>query len=151
MKTTIFLRIASALAIIHAVLHTVGGVFGKPVQGTGAMVAATMEANRFQVFGVTRSYADFYRGLGLGITIFLLLSAVIFWQLGTLAKRQVKSLRPIIAALGIAFVALAINSQLYFFSGPVIVEILIALCLGTAFFTAKKADDRMTAQAATEV
>ena len=29
MKTTLFLRIASVLTLIHAVLHTIGGVFGK--------------------------------------------------------------------------------------------------------------------------
>ena len=33
MKSTIFLRIASVLTLIHAILHTIGGVFGKPEPG----------------------------------------------------------------------------------------------------------------------
>ena len=33
MKTTLFLRIASVLAIIHAILHTIGGMLSKPSNG----------------------------------------------------------------------------------------------------------------------
>jgi hypothetical protein len=33
MKPAIFLRIAAALTFIHAVLHTIGGVFGKVPPG----------------------------------------------------------------------------------------------------------------------
>ena len=86
MKPVIFLRIASVLTFIHAVLHTVGGVFGKPAPGVAAMVAATMQANHFPVFGVTRSYADLYFGLGIAVTIFLTIDAVLLWQLSTLAQ-----------------------------------------------------------------
>lgn len=46
MKSAIYLRIAALLTLIHAILHTVGGVFGKPSPGTAAMVVATMQANR---------------------------------------------------------------------------------------------------------
>lgn len=137
MKPTLFLRIASVLTLIHAVLHTIGGVFGKPQPGIAAMVVATMEANRFPVLGVTRSYSDFYFGMGLGITIMLAVEAVLLWQLGTLARSDAARLRPIIAVLMGGFVAFAVNSYLYFFYGPVIAELLIAACLGVAIVTAK--------------
>ena len=65
MKPVVFLRIASILTLIHAALHTIGGVFGKPIPGVATMVAATMRS-RFPVFGVMRSYSDFYLGMGFG-------------------------------------------------------------------------------------
>ncbi len=137
MKPTLFLRIASVLTLIHSIMHTLGGVFGKPMPGIAAMVAATMQANRFPVFGVTRSYSDFYFGMGLGITISLTVEGVLLWQLGTLAKRDAARLRPIMALLMVGFLVFAVNSYLYFFYGPVIAEVLIAVCLGAAIMTAK--------------
>ena len=136
MKPTGYLRIASVLTLMHAIMHTVGGVFGKPMPGVAAMVAATMQANHFRVLGVTRSYMDFYFGMGLGITISLTVEAVLLWQLGELARRDAARLRPILAVLMVGFLVFAVNSYLYFFLGPVIAEVLIAVCLGLAIVTA---------------
>ncbi len=137
MRSSLFLRIASVLTFIHAVLHTVGGVFGKPSPGVAAMVDATMRANRFPVFGVTRSYADFYFGMGLGITIFLLVAAVLLWQMGTLAKTDAARLRPMMAAIVVGFLTFAVVSYLYFFAAPVVVEVLIAASVGVAMAGAR--------------
>jgi hypothetical protein len=136
MKPTIFLRIASVLTLIHSILHTIGGVFGKPVPAAEGVVAA-MQATHFPVFGVTRSYADFYKGMGLGITIFLTAEAVVFWLLSSLIRTEGARLRPILAVFMIGYLVFALNSYLFFFSFPVIVELLIALCLGMAIVTAK--------------
>ena len=136
-KPTLFLRIASALTFIHAVLHTVGGVFGKPLPGAASMVVATMRANHFPVFGVTRSYADFYFGLGLAVSIMLTVESVVLWHLSTLAKAEAARLKPLIGVLMVGFLAFAVVSYVYFFSGPVVVELLIAACLAGAIVTAK--------------
>jgi hypothetical protein len=58
--------------------------------------------------------------------------AVLFWQLGSLAKTDAPRLRPILATFFVAYSVLAVNSYAYFFLGPVIVEIFIATCLGLA-------------------
>jgi hypothetical protein len=139
MKPTLFLRSASVLTLVHSILHTIGGVFGKPGPGAASMVVATMQANRFPVLGVERSYADFYLGMGLGITIFLTAEAVVFWLLGSLAKTDGARLRPILAVFMIGYLVFAVNSYLYFFYAPVIVELLIAACLGLAIVGAKPA------------
>jgi hypothetical protein len=139
MKPSLFLRIAAALTLIHAVLHTIGGVFGKPAPGAEATWAA-MIANQFTVFGMTRTYFQFYRGLGLGITIFLAAEAIVFWQLGSLAKTEAMRLRPILATFLFAYLLFAANSYAYFFAAPVIVEVLIAACLGAAIATARSAE-----------
>lgn len=136
MKAAIFLRIAAVLTLIHSVLHTVGGVFGKPAPGAAAVYAA-MQSTSFVAFGEQRTYAAFYRGMGLGITIFLTAEAIVFWLLASLAKTDGARLRPVLAVFCAAYLVFALNSYVYFFSAPVVTEILIAACLGGAIATAK--------------
>jgi hypothetical protein len=138
MKPVIFLRIASVLTLIHAALHTIGGVFGGAAPGVQQATVAVMKANEFAVMGVTRSYWDFYMGLGLVVSVFLTMEAVVFWQLGSLAKADALRLRPVLATFLIGYLGAAVVSYRYFFAGPVITEILIALCLGLALASAKQ-------------
>ena len=149
MKTVIFLRVASLLTLLHAVMHTIGGVFGKPAPGLAAATDAVMRANYFQVLGVTRSYWEFYRGMGLGITIALTADSLVFWLLASLAKKHAadhmqRDLRPILSVFTVAYLVFAVNSYTYFFSGPVIGEILIAACLIGAIATAKPVEAPQT-------
>lgn len=141
MKSAVFLRIASLLTLVHAVLHTVGGVFGKTPPGPASAAVAAMRANQFVFMGQTRTYFDFLRGMGLAVTIFLTIGAVVFWQLASLVKRDGRGLRPILATFTVAYLAMAINSYVYFFLAPVIVETLIAACLAVAIATAKQANE----------
>jgi hypothetical protein len=136
-KPVLFLRIASVLTLIHAVLHTVGGVFGKIDPGPASVAVEAMKVNQFLFMGTLRSYWEFFRGMGLMVTIFLTAEAVIFWQLSSLAKSDSRRLRPILATFAVAYAALALDSFTYFFLVPVIVEAAIALLLGLALVTAK--------------
>jgi hypothetical protein len=137
MRPVLFLRIASVLTFIHAVLHTIGGVFGKVGPGPAATAVEAMKTNQFLLLGHMRSFWDFYRGLGLAGTISLTAEAILFWQLASLAKTDAQRLRPIMATFLVAYAALAVNSYTYFFLGPVIAEIFIAAWLGLAIATAK--------------
>lgn len=139
MRPVIFLRIASVLTLIHAALHTIGGVFGGPAPGVQQATVAVMKANTFPVMGVMRSYGDFYMGLGLVVSVFLTLEAVVFWQLGSLAKTDALRLRPVLATFLVGYLCAAVVSSRYFFAAPVITEILIALCLGLAIASARQA------------
>jgi hypothetical protein len=136
MNPKLFLRIASVITFIHAVLHTIGGVFGKAAPGAATTAVQAMKLNQFLLLGHTRSYWDLYLGLGLAVSIVLTAEAVIFWQLASLAKTDAARLRPIIATLLLAYALLGVNSSVYFFIGPVITEILIPACLAMAFITA---------------
>lgn len=140
MKPALFLRIASVLTLIHAALHTIGGVFGNPGPGVATTTYALMKANHFPALGAIRSYWEFYRGMGLAVSIFLIIEGIVFWQLASLSKTNGSRLRPILAAFLVGYVAMAVNSYLYFFLAPVIVELLIAACLGVAIATAKAAE-----------
>jgi hypothetical protein len=137
MKPALLLRIAAVLTFIHAALHTIGGVFGKAAPGPATVAVQAMKMNQFLLMGHMRSFWDFYRGMGLGVTISLTAEAFLFWQLGSLAKTDARRLRPILATFLVAYAVLAVNSYAYFFLGPVIAEILIAACLGLAIVAAK--------------
>ena len=136
-KPVLFLRIAAALTFIHAVLHTIGGVFGDIGPGPAAVAVEAMKTNQFLLMGHMRSFWDFYRGMGLGATISLTAEAILFWQLASLAKTDAQRLRPIMATFLVAYAVFAVNSYTYFFLGPVIAESMIVACLGLALLTAK--------------
>ena len=80
-KPVLFLRIASALTFIHAVLHTIGGVFGKVLTGPAAVAVEAMKANQFMVMGNLRSFWNFNRGFGFGFTIFLTAESILMLPL----------------------------------------------------------------------
>jgi hypothetical protein len=137
MKPVIYLRAASLLTLLHAVLHTIGGVFGKPDPGPQQVAVAAMKANQFPLMGATRSYWSFYMGMGLAVTIFLTIVAIVLWQLSSLAKTDACRLRPICMTFLLAFLLLAVNSSIYFFPLPAIMELVIALCLAMAIFASR--------------
>lgn len=139
MKPVILVRIASTLTLVHAVLHTIGGVFGKPAPGLQEATVLVMKANQFPLMGNTRSFWDFYHGMGLGLSISMTAEAIVLWQLSALAKEGARELRPILATFALGYLVLAVNSYEYFFFGPVVTEILIALCLVAAIVAAAPA------------
>jgi glycerol uptake facilitator-like aquaporin len=132
MKAALWLHIAAVVTFVQAVAHTVGAVFGDPDPGPATVAVEAMRANQFVVMGHLRSYSDFYRALGLGVTIFLTAEAIVFWQLSSLAKTDARRLRPILVTFLVAYAALGVMSEIYLFVGPVIGEVLIAACLGMA-------------------
>jgi hypothetical protein len=138
MKPVLFLRAASVLSFLIAVGHTVGGVFGSVAPGAQAAAVLAMKTNQFQVMGVTRSYRDFNLGEGLAATISMLVGAVVFWQLGSLAKNGAAPLRPILATFLVGHLCLAVLSWRYFIAPPVIGNLLIALCVGVALLTSRR-------------
>jgi hypothetical protein len=136
-KPALFLRIAAVLTLIHAILHTVGGVFGRVDPGAATIAVQAMKANQFLLLGHVRSFWDFYRGFGLGLTILLTSESIVFWQLASLAKADAGRVRPILITFAVAYSVFAVNSNTYFFVGPVIAEVLIATSLVLAIVTAK--------------
>jgi hypothetical protein len=137
LKTALLLRIASALTFVHALLHTVGGVFGKPEPGAMSAAVDAMKSYQFHVMGVDRTFWDFHMGEGLFITVSLCLQTVLLWQLTPIAKADPRRARPMIVTFTVAFLISSVLSGKYFFSGPMITEILIALVLAAAWFLAR--------------
>jgi hypothetical protein len=140
MKATLFLRIASVLAIIHAILHTIGGMLSKPNNGAPEIaIIEAMKSRSFNVMGSMRNYWDFFFGYGWLVAITLLVQGILFWQLATIAKTNATQIRPIILLFCINFTATTIVAWKYFFIAPAVTELLIAASLAGAYFTASSA------------
>lgn len=138
MKSSLLLRIASVLTLIHAALHTVGGMFGEPKSAAQTAARVSARILRFDMFGATRSYWDFYFGFGLVTSITLLLLAILLWMLSLLVRTDPSKARPYLLVLIAAFLALAAVSWKYFFAPPVVMELVIAVCIGFAYAVAGK-------------
>lgn len=140
MSSTLFLRIASVLTLIHCAGHTIGGVFGKPQNGAEEIaVIETMKAHQFNVMGSMRAYWDFFFGYGLVLSVTLLIQGVLFWQLGSLIKTNPGAAKPVVALFCGNFLLMSVIVFKYFFLGAGVLELLIAACLAAAFFTAASA------------
>jgi hypothetical protein len=139
MKTVILIRVAALLTFIHAVLHTIGGVFGSVDPGPATIAVAAMKSNQFVAMGNLRTYWDFYMGMGLAVSVFLTMESVVLWLLASLARSRASQLRPILIVFAIGYLVFAIDSYRYFFAAPVITEILIGLCLVAAAISARPA------------
>jgi hypothetical protein len=134
MRPPTLLRTASVLTLVHAILHTIGGVLKPPSHGPEEIaVLQAMSTHRFDFMGSMRSYADFMLGYGLFVAIALLVDAIVFWQLAVLARARPEGLRPIVAVFALGYLGLAIVSGKSFFIAPVVTELLIAVCLAAAF------------------
>jgi hypothetical protein len=140
MRTTLYLRIASVLAIIHAILHTIGGMLSKPNNGAPEIaIIEAMKSRSFNVMGSMRSYWDFFYGYGWIVAITLLVQGILFWQLGTIAKANAPQTRPIVLLFCFNFLATTVVAWKYFFIAPAITELLIAAFLAGAYFAAGSA------------
>jgi hypothetical protein len=137
MSSTLYLRIASVLTIIHAILHTVGGVLSKPNNGAREIaVIDAMKSQSFNVMGSMRTYWDFFYGYGWLLGLALLVEGILFWQLATIAKTNAEQLRPIIALFCLNFLVTTVIAWKYFFIAPAVTEILIAAFLAAAYVAA---------------
>ncbi|HEV2720698.1 MAG TPA: hypothetical protein VG323_11815 [Thermoanaerobaculia bacterium] len=120
---------------LFAAGHSLGGTKSWSPMGETDVLRA-MRSVSFQAGGVTRTYLDFYMGLGWTVSIFLLLQAVVLWQMATIAKTDPRRVRPVIATFFLATVAAAAVAWTLILPVPVIFSAVIAACLAAAFFTA---------------
>jgi len=136
LRPSILLRIASVLTLLYCAGHS-SGIPWTPALGPGEMaVLQAMKSQRFEIIGVTRTYWDFYYGFGVAIIGYLLVQAVVLWQLGALAKTEPTSVRPIIASLCVGFLVNAVIVWRFFFTIPLVITAAITVSLGFAFFAA---------------
>ena len=120
----VLLRISSVLTALFALGHSMG--YSHPrLDGAPGAVAAAMKSVHFQVFGVERSYWDFFDGYGFLIILVAVYLAVVLW---ILSSREPVAVRPLIlatAALQIGFAVVGFRS---FFWAPGAFNALSAAC-----------------------
>jgi hypothetical protein len=137
MKAATLLRIASIISLLFAVLHTLGGANSWSPVGENDVLRA-MRSYHFDAGGVSRSYLDFYLGLGFTVGVYLLLQAVLLWQLAAIAKVDSIRIRPVIVSFFVASLACGFLSWKFIFAVPAIFSVVIAAFLGFTFYATGK-------------
>jgi hypothetical protein len=130
-------RIAAVLILLFDVGHTLGFRQSDPKWGVETLLAS-MRSIHFDVQGFSRTYWDLFVGAGFNVSVFLLLAAVLAWQLGGLPAETLAQMRSIAWALALCFVALTILSWKYFFILPIVFSIVVAVCLIAAAWVSPK-------------
>lgn len=137
MTSSSWLRISAGLALFQAVAHTIGAVLVAPETGSAeSSVRSTMDAFRFSVAGIERSYLDAYLGSGWTITVMLLASTVLLWHLARLVVDAPRAARPLILTLAVAFGGTTVVGVAYFVLPPIVLSAAITACLCAAAFRA---------------
>lgn len=96
-----------------------------------------MRSFRFDAEGVSRTYLEFYLGFGWILSVYLLLQAVVLWQLAALALAEPARLRPIVAAFMLAQLASGSLSWKFIFAIPAAFSALIAVSLAAALYASR--------------
>jgi hypothetical protein len=135
MKAPLLYRIASVLLFLFAAGHTIGFRRVDPSWGVDAAIEA-LKATRFDVQGLSRTYWGFYTGFGLFVTVLLLFTAALAWQLGGLSREILGAIPGITWSLVVCFAAVTFLSWQYFFLVPVVFSGLVTLCLLAAAWSA---------------
>ena len=137
MTATVFLRVASILSLLFAGGHTLGGTESWSPAGETEVLQA-MRSFRFNAVGVSRTYLEFYLGFGFILSVYLLLQAVVLWQLATVARVEPARLRPLVAAFLLAQVASGVLAWKFIFAIPVVFSALIAIALGASLYASRR-------------
>src|SRR3954452_9483958 len=126
MKSRLLYRISAVVILLFAIGHSSGFPWSDPKWGVDT---GPMRSSHFQVLGVSRTYWDFYVGFGLVVSVFLLLAAILGWQLRGLPPQALSSLRCTAWDLPLCFAALTVLNCMYFFVIPIVFSSVITLCL----------------------
>lgn len=136
MKTTLFLRIASAISLLMTLGHTAGGLKKWSPMGDNEVLKA-MTAVRFDVMGANRSYLDFYMGFGWSISVILLMQTILLWQMASLAQTDPAGVRPMIAVIALATLAGGAIAWVFIIPIPAVFSTALVIALAAAYTTAR--------------
>ena len=136
MTTRVLYRIAAVLILLFDLGHSAGCPWSDPAWGVDL---GAIRSSHFKVMGFSRTYWDFYVGFGLIVSAFLLLAAILAWQLGSLPTQTLPLVRTTAWALSLCFAAVTVLSWMYFFIIPIAFSSLITVCLVVAAWRSARA------------
>ena len=135
MKASMFYRIAAVLLLLFDAGHTSGFPWS---DAAWKVDLGSMRSTHFYVMGSSRTYWDFYVGFGLFVSVFLLLTVVLAWQLGGLPPESLAQMRGTAWAFAFCFAAITVLTWKYFFIIPIVFSIAATLCLTAAAWLSAK-------------
>ena len=137
MKASMFYRIAAVLLVLFAVGHTLGFRQSDPKWGVDVLIGS-MRSIHFDVQGFSRTYWDLFLAAGLSVGVFYVFSALLAWQLSSLAAETLAVMRVTVWAFAFCFAAITVVSWRYLFIIPIAFSIAITLCLTAAAWLSVK-------------
>ena len=135
MRASVFYRIAAVLLLLFEAGHTSGFPWSDPKWGVDL---GSMQSTHFYVMGFSRTYWDFYVGFGLFVSVFILLAAVLAWQLGGLPPESLARMRGTAWTFALCFAGITVLAWKYFFIIPIIFSIAVTSCLTAAAWLSAK-------------
>lgn len=126
MTIRVLYRIAAVLILLFDLGHSAGYPWSDPSWGVDLR---TIQSSHFKVIGFTRTYWNFYVGFGLFVSVFLLLAAILAWQLSSLPAETLRRMRSTAWAFSVCFAAVTVLSWMYFFTIPIAFSSVITVCL----------------------
>jgi hypothetical protein len=104
----------------YAFLHAMGTVFATPKFGPESdAVASTMKAVHVVAQGADCTWYGWFRGFGVLVTLFMILSAAFAWRLAGAAAAQRRSFAPVTWTLILSWAVASAIAWVYFFPVPV--------------------------------
>ena len=131
MRASILYLISSVLILLFAIGHTLGFRKTDPSWGVDQTLAA-LKQTTFAVQGFHRSYYEFFVGFGHFVTLLMLFTAFVAWQLGSLSAAVLIKLPLLTWGLAVCYAGVLFLSLHYFFLVPVVFSALIFVCLTAA-------------------
>src|SRR3954469_8063089 len=124
-SAAILYRVGAVLLLLFAIGHQLGFRQVEPQWGVAAYIDG-LKSTTFEVQGARRNYWDFFSGLGFFVTVLLLFSAVLAWQLAGMPVTTLASLRLVLWSFAACYVLIALLSWRYFFAAPLVLSALVA-------------------------
>ena len=130
MKTITPYRVAALLLVVFCTAHTIGGMLLQKPLGTEAdAVFASMKSVKFNFKGAACTWYGFWFGFGLTESVFLILSAIIAWELDKVRPEIWQAVEIIAWALAAAHVANSVLTWMYFFAAAGVLSTVITIFL----------------------
>ena len=138
-SATLLYRIAAVVFVLFAVGHTLGFLSFRPSSPDGMAVYDAMNSVQFEFSGAQFTYAKFYTGFGLTVTVYMVFSALLAWHLGAVAATQPRTIVALAWAFAATQFACLILSVLYFFVVPIVFSGAVVVCLAWAAWLVDRA------------
>jgi hypothetical protein len=128
-------RIAAYLLSAIFLGHTGGGMLAQRSLGTASDgVFTAMKAVHFNFNGADATWYGFWFGFGLTISVYVLFSVIVAWQLDKVAPERWPSFSAIAWTFAASQLANAILSWRYFFVGPAVLSLLAAALIAVGAY-----------------
>ena len=128
MSVALLYRVSAVLLVLFALGHQAGFRRVDPRWGIDTFVGA-LKTTQFVVQGWTRTYWGFYTGFGYFVTVLLVFSAAVAWQLGGLPVETLHTIPLLVWSFALCYLAITVLTWRHFFKAPVIFCIPITLGL----------------------